>query len=130
VESRELLFPYYPFHPSSESLKSSTKVCQLPKLLQMGDSFIWLSHFHYLMYTNIQNTSHLPWYYCSPPPNELTSRCLSLVGQCLELPRHFQTLSQRNLTILDKRKSTRTNVVTLCLINENSELKSNGSGSY
>ena len=122
-------FYNYP-NPFSKYLKSNIPVCQLPKLLQTGDSIICLSHFHYLMSTNVQDTSHLPWCFRSPPPNELTSRCLSLDGQWLELPRHFQTLSQRNLAILGKRKSCRTNIVIFYFINENSELKSNGSGSY
>jgi hypothetical protein len=53
-----------------------------------------------------------------------------LDGQWLDLPRQFQTLSQRNLAILAKKKSSSANRVTLCLIKEIIELKSNGSGSY
>lgn len=120
---RELLFSYCPFKSSDNSFQAhfkslfgifnnDTPVYKLPKLLQTGDSIICLNSFNYLMSTNVPNTSHLPWRFCSPPPNELTSRYLSLDEQWLELPRQFQTSSQINVVILAQKKFSRTNLPT------------------
>ena len=85
-------------------------VCLLPKALIFEAALIWWRPLNYPMLTNIQKTHHLPWYYCSPPTNELTSRYLSLDEQWLELPRQFQKSSQINVVILAQKKFLRTNL--------------------